>query len=155
MKRQRQAAILKAVGGPGGVASQQELVELLARQGFRVSQTTVSRDLRELGLAKGRDSGGSARYSEPSSLAEKPEAGEALRRSARQALLSVESTSNLVVVKTTPGSAQGLAWALDSASIDGIAGTVAGDDTIIVVCSAGVSSKKIGEMLMEYALDKR
>jgi transcriptional regulator of arginine metabolism len=155
MKRQRQAAILKAVSGPDGVGSQLELVKLLARQGFNVSQTTVSRDLRELGLAKGRDRGGGVRYSEPSSLAEEPEVGGALRRSAKQALLSVEATGNLVVVKTTPGSAQGLAWALDSASIGGIAGTVAGDDTILVVCSAGVSSTKIGDMLMEYALDKR
>ena len=154
MKRQRQAAIREAVNHDQ-VRSQLELVEVLARRGFKVSQTTVSRDLQELGLAKGRDRGGSIRYSEPFSLAETREDREVLRRSAPEALLSVEATGNLVVVKTTPGSAQGLAWALDSASLEGIAGTVAGDDTILVVCSAGVSSKKIGEMLMGYALDKR
>jgi transcriptional regulator of arginine metabolism len=153
MKRQRQAAIQKAVNH-GEVRNQQELVEVLAREGFKVSQTTVSRDLQELGLAKRRDRLG-GRYSDPSSLAETREDGELLRRSAPQALLSAEATGNLVVVKATPGSAQGLAWALDSASLKGVAGTVAGDDTILVVCSAGVSSRKIGEMLMRYALDKR
>jgi transcriptional regulator of arginine metabolism len=154
MKRQRQAAIQKAVSS-GEVKSQLELVGLLSRKGFKVSQTTVSRDLKELGLAKGRHKDGSSRYSEPSALTSTGEDVEMLGRSARQALLSVEATGNMVVVKTTPGSAQGLAWAVDYASLAGIAGTVAGDDTILVVCSAGVSSKKIGEMLMEYALDKR
>ena len=154
MKRQRQDAILKAVSADE-IKSQQELVEYLARRGFQVSQTTVSRDLREMGLAKGRDSDGNIRYSEPSALADKDEGDQALKRSARQALLSVEASGNIVVIKTSPGSAQGLAWAVDSASLTGVAGTVAGDDTILVVCSNGVSSSEIGEILMEYALDKR
>jgi transcriptional regulator of arginine metabolism len=154
MKRQRHAVIQKAVNH-GQVRSQQELVEVLAREGFKVSQTTVSRDLQELGLAKRHDGLGGIRYSDPASMAEAREDDELLRRDAPQALLSAEATGNLVVVKTAPGSAQGLAWALDSASLKGVAGTVAGDDTILVVCSAGVSSRKIGEMLMQYALDKR
>jgi transcriptional regulator of arginine metabolism len=151
MKRQRQAAIRKAVEA-GAVRSQRELVRLLARQGFEVSQTTVSRDLQELGLARGRDRHG-IRYGDASSLGETRELDGALKRSAPQSLLSVEATGNLVVVRTTPGSAQGLAWALDAATLKGVAGTVAGDDTILVVCSAGADSKRIGKKLLQYATD--
>ena len=154
MKRQRQSAILKAVKG-GKVKSQAELVELLSRQGFEASQTTVSRDLRELGIARGRDGEGSLLYGDASSLGPAGDREGALRQTAPVALLSVEGTGNLVVVKTSPGSAQGLAWAIDAASLEGIAGTVAGDDTIMVVCSSGADSKKIGRKLMQYALDKR
>jgi transcriptional regulator of arginine metabolism len=154
MKRQRQAAIREAVSS-GAVKSQRELARLLARKGFEVSQTTVSRDLQELGLARGRDEQGGLRYGDTSSLNVSRESADALKRSAPQALLSVEATGNIVVVKTTPGSAQGLAWALDAASLKGVAGTVAGDDTIMVVCSAGVDSKRMGKKLLQYAMDKR
>ena len=153
MKRQRQETILRAVRR-GTVKSQQELVELLAREGFEVSQTTVSRDLKDLGLSRGRDRKGSLRYGDVSSLGDKEEDDGALRRAAPLSLLSFEASGNLVVVKTAPGNAQGLAWAMDAAGLKGIAGTVAGDDTILVVCSAGEDSKRIGKRLMNYALDK-
>lgn len=154
MKRQRQAAIRKAVEA-GAVRSQTELVRLLSRQGFQVSQTTVSRDLQELGLTRGRDRKGGIRYGDASSLGETREPDGALKRSAPQSLLSVEATGNIVVVRTTPGSAQALAWALDAATLNGVAGTVAGDDTILVVCSAGADSKRIGKKLLQYATDQR
>ncbi len=154
MKRQRQNAILKAVR-TGKVKNQSELVELLARQGFEASQTTVSRDLRELGIARGRNSEGSLMYSDAVSLTVGEDRDAALRRTAPVALLSVEASGNLVVVKTSPGSAQGLAWAIDSAALGGIAGTVAGDDTIFVACSKGADSENVGRKLMKYALDKR
>jgi transcriptional regulator of arginine metabolism len=151
MKAQRQAAVLKIVRS-GEVKNQAELVAALRAEGFDVSQTTVSRDLGELGLTRLRASGGGARYVEPSGAGAADDS--ALRRNAPQVLLSVEPTGNLVVVRTQPGGAQGLAWAIDTAALPGIAGTVAGDDTIMVVCSAGVSSKKTGERLMAYALDQ-
>jgi transcriptional regulator of arginine metabolism len=154
MKRQRQNAILKAVR-TGKVKSQAELVDLLARQGFEASQTTVSRDLRELGVTRGRSSDGTLRYGDASSLSHGEDRNAALRRVAPVAMLSVEATANLVVVKTSPGNAQGLAWAIDNASLGGIAGTVAGDDTIFVACSKGTDGAKVGRMLMKYALDKR
>lgn len=151
MKRQRQAAIQKIVAS-GEVASQRELAEALRQLGFDVSQTTVSRDLGELGLARLKGQG-KTRYAP---APEKPGADDAaLKRTAPQVLLSVEPTGNIVVVKTQPGGAQALAWALDSARIEGVAGTVGGDDTIMVVCSRKASSRKIGEMLMGYALEQR
>lgn len=153
MKRQRQEAILKMVRG-GAVGSQRELMELLAARGFEASQTTVSRDLKEMGLSRSRDSSGTPRYG-PGAGEPRAEADGALRRSAPASMLSAEATGNMVVIKTTPGGAQSLAWAIDAASIKGIVGTVAGDDTILVVCSERSDSGKIGDRLMRYALNKR
>jgi transcriptional regulator of arginine metabolism len=151
MKRQRQAAILGIVSSEK-VRNQSEIVEALRSRGFEVSQTTVSRDLNEIGLTRLRD-GASARYVRPS---EGPVAGDdaALRRAAPQVLLTTEATGNIVVVKTQPGGAQGLAWAIDAAELPGIAGTVGGDDTIMVVCSRSASSARISEALMGYALEQ-
>jgi transcriptional regulator of arginine metabolism len=151
VKRQRQAAILEVVRA-GKVSSQKDLVEDLKSQGFEVSQTTVSRDLGEMGLTRLRDSSG-ARYGEAATG--QGSAGDAaLKRAAPQVLLAVEPTGNIVVVKTQPGGAQGLAWAIDAAVLPGVAGTVGGDDTIIVVCSQGSSSRKIGDILLKYALEQ-
>lgn len=154
MKRQRQQAIIEAVGN-GTIRSQQELVAVLSGMGFEASQTTVSRDLRELGLSRERDAEGFLVYSSGPSRGHDSSGDEALRRTAPLALLSTEATGNLVVLKTSPGSAQGLAWAIDAAAPQGVAGTVAGDDTIIVVCSEGVDAGETGKTLMQYALDKR
>lgn len=152
MKQQRQAALMQVVRDVNP-SSQKDIVDALRTKGFDVSQTTVSRDLAELGLTRLRGSGGAARYAEPSAASDASDT-EALRRSAPQTLLTTEPTGNIVVVRTRPGSAQSLAWAIDAARIKGIAGTVGGDDTILVVCSQGTSSRKISDMLMGYALEQ-
>ena len=151
MKRQRQAAILRLVRS-GKIGSQVQLAGLLEREGFPASQTTISRDLRDLGLARGSDGEG-ARYMDSRSARHREDGDGYLSGMASRVMLTCESTGNLVVVRTSPGNAQGLAWALDAAQVSGIAGTVAGDDTILVVCSAGVDSKKVGRKLMAYALE--
>lgn len=153
MKAQRQEAILRLVRD-GRVTSQRELAEKLSRQGYAVSQTTISRDLRELGLARGRDSRGALRYGPVETFVKTGPQDANLKRMAPQFLLSVEESGNLVVVRTAPGNAQGLAAAIDGAGIQGIAGTVGGDDTIIVVCSNNESSGEIKKKLMGYALDR-
>jgi len=152
MKRQRQAAILRNVRA-GGVTSQRELVCVLAREGFDVSQATVSRDLKELGLLRLRGPDGDMSYG---STGEAGSGGDdkGLRRMAPQFLLAAEPTGNMVVVKTSPGNAQGLAAVLDAARLDGVAGTVAGDDTILVVCSREMDPDNICVKLMEYALEQ-
>lgn len=154
MKKQRQEAILRGVKS-GRVSTQSELVEMLAREGFEVSQTTVSRDLQELGLARGRGGDGSIRYGDPDSLKGDDEPDRAFGRMAPQFLLSAVPTGNMVVIKTTTGGAQGLAAALDAAGFKGIAGTVAGDDTILVVCSDGTNSKKMRGKLLSYTEGQR
>ncbi|MBN2168050.1 MAG: arginine repressor [Actinobacteria bacterium] len=149
MKRQRQAAILKWINS-SSVKSQNDLVEALRSDGFEASQTTVSRDLRELGVMKTRGSEGGLKYASGESGVPHDEAETALRRMANQFLLSAEPTSNMVVIKTLPGTAQGVAAAIDAMDKEGIAGTVAGDDTILVVCSEGFDSEIIGAKLIEY-----
>lgn len=155
MKRQRQQAISRALRD-GVVRSQNELVELLAREGFKVSQTTVSRDLKELGLSRQRDSRGFLKYSDEPAVEAYPESRDAdLHRTAPQVLLSTERSENIVVAKTTPGNAQGLAWALDRAGLEGVVGTVAGDDTVLVVCAQGKDGEEVARELMGYALGER
>ena len=154
MKRQRQALIEKKIKS-GKVKSQRELVEMLEKEGYQVSQTTVSRDLAELGFSRGRDSSGFLAYSMGSpERYERPDDGR-LAALAPQLLLEAEPTGNLVVVKTTPGNAQGLAWAIDRAELKGIAGTVAGDDTIMVACSAGADSRRVARRLAGYATGRK
>lgn len=137
--------------GSSSVTSQQELVDVLLSRGYTVSQTTISRDLKELGLNKLRDQKGSMRYSNANEQVGSNAGSEAaLRRMARQFLLSAEATGNMIVVKTSPGNAQGVAAALDAASLKGVAGTVAGDDTILVICSEGIDSGNIGNKLVDY-----
>ena len=135
------------------MVSQGQLVRLLAEGGFDVSQTTVSRDLKELGLVRLRGPGGQVRYGSAVIPGDGGGDDSGLKRMAPQFLLAVEPTGNLVVVKTSPGNAQGLAAALDAARLDGVSGTVAGDDTVLVVCSDGGDSGEISRKMMEYALE--
>ncbi|MCJ7652229.1 MAG: arginine repressor [Actinobacteria bacterium] len=151
MKRQRQEAIIQKLK-TGAVTSQRQLVEMLSREGFHVSQTTVSRDLEEMGLAKGRDANGRLRYGKAGSLHGSADPTRSLRRMAPDFLLTAEPTGNLVVIRTTVGNAQGLAAALDAAGLSGVAGTVAGDDTILVVCSSGISSKQLRRQILKFTV---
>ena len=152
VKKQRQAAIMKAVSS-GRISSQAQLADILADLGFDASQTTISRDMRELGLGK-LNSGGRPVYSGANASAAPIPEDSAFRRQAPQMLLSAEATGNIVVLKTPIGNAQGLAAALDGASFKGIAGTVAGDDTIIVVCSQGMGSGAMKKRLLSYTHGK-
>ncbi len=154
MKKRRQALIIKKVGD-SDIKSQRELVDILSSEGFKVSQTTVSRDIKELGLIKVRKLNGVIAYAEPNSVGDRAGSDRALASLAPQVLISAETAYNLLVLKTSPGNAQGLAWAIDSAQIGGIAGTVAGDDTIIVVCSEGANSREIRDIIFGYAELKR
>lgn len=114
------------------VASQSDLARLLADQGFRVTQATVSRDLRAVGAIKARSDDGVLRYvleSDPRSVRARRELETTLARYAQ----SMQASGNLVVIKTPPGAAHVVAAAIDAAGIDGVLGTVAGDDTMLIV----------------------
>ena len=128
------------------VSSQEELQKLLHRRGFDAGQATLSRDVRELGLVK--SSGG---YSLPGREA----AGEtdlpSVSRLVREFVTSVRTAQNLLVTKTSVGSAQPVAAALDEENWPEAIGTVAGDDTILIVCenkrAAGRLADRIQGML--------
>lgn len=118
------------------VASQAEAVRLLAREGFRATQATVSRDLAALGADKAVGVDGSERYVLAAEGARSPSAAD-LQRAMELYLVSVTASSNLVVLRTTPAGAGPLAAALDRAGVGGVLGTVAGDDTVLVVADGG------------------
>jgi transcriptional regulator of arginine metabolism len=115
------------------ITSQDELVALLERGGHPVTQTTVSRDLATLGIEKVQDEDGGVVYALPApGLAPDP-ASDELRGLLQAFALEIEHSRNLAVVKTRPGSASPIASALDRDPPEGVLGTVAGDDTVLVV----------------------
>lgn len=128
------------------VADQAELRRKLAQRGIRVTQATVSRDIRELGVAKTREG-----YSLPRAIEPIAPPQPALALILKEFLRDVKQASNLVVVKTHPGNAHTVAVALDSAGWREIMGTVAGDDTIFVAAAgarqAAQLRKKIQAMV--------
>lgn len=116
-------------------ATQAELVALLRSNGFDVTQTTISRDLSDLALRKGPD----GRYE----LTEDTH----LKRMCADLVQAVERSANLIIIKTFAGTAQGVAAALDAAGPEGILGSVAGDDTILVVAKDDGSAGRIATTL--------
>lgn len=127
------------------VHSQQELGELLARDDIVVNQATLSRDLRAMGLLKGPNG-----YELPgAAVGERSDASVALHASAQAWLLSATPAENLVVLRTAVGAAQPLALALDRAGMKSILGTVAGDDTILVVCKSATDARRVARQLLE------
>jgi transcriptional regulator of arginine metabolism len=130
------------------VSSQEELAELLRRNGERVTQATLSRDLDELGAIKVRENGHVA-YRLPEEPAASGE--EWLTRMLHEFALEIEASSNMVVVTTPPGGASAVARALDNATLKDVIGTVAGDDTIIVVCREGVRGQTVARKLRAMA----
>ena len=126
------------------VSSQHEMVALLAREGHVVTQATVSRDLLSLGAIKERTSGQGLQYRIPGVPSGN---GGAEMRALGQAVAGfveeIAPSGNLVVLKTPPGAAQMVARAVDRAAPDGVVGTVAGDDTVLVVVEEEVGGNVI------------
>ena len=130
MKPRRQSAIRNLVEHEA-IRSQEQLRQRLAGRGFVVTQATLSRDIKEIGLVKRASDGA---Y-QPAG-AEAPPASAAtaaLSRALAEYLASAEPVQQLVVLRTGPGQAQLLGLALDRARLPGVVGTIAGDDTILVV----------------------
>lgn len=127
-KAERHSAILELVNR-GSVHTQQEIAAALSRKGMRATQATISRDIQELGLVR---------------------AGTGYRSSAalvRELVLSVEVVEPVAVIKTPPGTANLVARRIDEAALPQIAGTVAGDDTIIVVLRNRSASRALKDLL--------
>jgi transcriptional regulator of arginine metabolism len=142
VKADRQRALGKLLRSRQ-VGSQARLLELLRLQGFDATQATVSRDLEDLGAIKIRNAEGHPVYALPESEESEPGQREELERALTLWVESAVPAGNLVVLRTPPGHAHALAAALDQAAIDDIAGTVAGDDTVLVVCADGIPGKSM------------
>ena len=139
----------------GLIHSQAEVVDLLRAAGFTVTQATASRDLEELGAVRGRDSKGHLRYQLANENPEEPlyRVGKLLN----ELLVHIESSGNLIVLRTPPGGAQLLASALDRASRAGmlsqIIGTIAGDDTVMVIVNESFKAQEVLAFLTSLAED--
>jgi transcriptional regulator of arginine metabolism len=134
MKARRLTAIRQIVEHEP-VHSQEELRRRLRTMGFDVTQATLSRDIKELGLVKrAADGAYQAGGAGPAAPASTAAAALALSRALGEFLLSVDVAQQLVIMKTGPGQAQLLAIAIDRAQLPDVVGTIAGDDTILVVC---------------------
>lgn len=131
MKTQRLRKIIDIVENIA-IETQEELADELKCEGFNVTQATVSRDIRELRLIKVPAGDNKYRYAVPNSKL--PSGGHSrTKRILQDSLVSLDFSENLVVVKTTPGAAQTVALVIDNEGWENIIGTVAGDDTVIVV----------------------
>ncbi len=168
------AAILAEPAAP--VRSQEELADRLLRRGVRVTQATLSRDLEELGAVRLRGPGGVLRYAlpdEPGGPGSRPggvaagtgsaagggsgldgadaEDSSRLARVAGELLLAAEASANLVVLRTPAGAAQFLASVLDHAAWPSILGTVAGDDTVLIIARDPAGGQDLADALLRLA----
>jgi transcriptional regulator of arginine metabolism len=131
-KPQRQHRIARLLEEQA-VNSQAQLVELLAADGVVATQATVSRDLEELGALKVRIPGGTMAYAIPEHAKERSAPDDHLRRVMGEFVVEVAHSGNLVIMRTPPGSAHVIASAIDRAGLPDVLGTVAGDDTLLLV----------------------
>jgi transcriptional regulator of arginine metabolism len=142
-KHARQAR-LAALIAAGPVRSQAELAKLLAAEGVQVTQATLSRDMEEIGATKIRGPDGALVYAVDVSLAPTESVRLPLARLCEELLVSAEANGDLVVLRTPPGAAQLFASALDRSSLPDVMGTIAGDDTVLVVCRGGSGGDRAG-----------
>ena len=145
------------------VRSQSQLAKLLADDGLSVTQATLSRDLDELGAVKIRTNDGELIYAVPSEGGYRtPQAplGESVKeermsRLAGELLISAEASANLVVVRTPPGAAQFFASAIDQAEVYDILGTIAGDDTVMLISRSPNGGQALADHLLRLAAGER
>jgi transcriptional regulator of arginine metabolism len=149
-KHQRQHRITKLLETKA-VGSQGHLVDLLAGEGIEATQTTVSRDLEELGAVKVRLPGGETAYALPELPSQQVAPEDHLRRVLGEWVVEADYSGNLIVLRTPPGSAHVVGSALDRSGFPGVIGTVAGDDTVLVVASEALGGAAVAGRLAAVA----
>ena len=147
MKRKRHALILKLIEEKP-ISTQEELLEYLCSNDFDVTQATVSRDIKELRLIKIADANGRYRYSQPQDKA--TDMSSKFRMIFTSTIISVDYAMNIVCINCHSGMAQGACSALDSMGYEEIVGTVAGDDTIFVLCRTVENAKEMADKFKSF-----
>lgn len=148
MKARRQAVVLELIGREE-IRSQEQLRARMRARGYDVTQATLSRDIRDLGLVK-RSADGA--YQQPGAEpAVPPAAGAALQRAMAEYASGVDCVQQLVVVRTGAGMAQPLALAIDRAKLDEVVGTLAGDDTILVISRDARHARALAKQLEAWS----
>ncbi len=140
MKTRRHAIILDIINETP-IETQEELLNKLRENGFNVTQATVSRDIKELRLLKSLSPDGKYRYTSMKKSASDLQGN--LQNFFNSSVINVKSAQNMVVIKTTAGMANALCASIDSMDFEGIIGTIAGDDTIFIVCSDSERATKL------------
>jgi transcriptional regulator of arginine metabolism len=146
-KRDRQQAIVRLIGGRQ-ISSQEELKRLLATEGLIVTQATLSRDLRDLGVVRAPGENG-ARYLLPEMVSD--EAKPSLEMLLPQLFSRIDGVSELIVLHTLPSGAQPIAEAVDAQGWPEVMGTLAGENTILIVCRSAAARVALTERLLELA----
>jgi transcriptional regulator of arginine metabolism len=149
-KNQRQHRISKLLE-KHAVENQAQLVELLADEGIGATQATVSRDLDDLGAIKVRLPGGDTAYAIPELPSQQVAPEDHLRRVLGEWVVEVAVSANIIVLRTPPGSAHVVGSALDRAGPRDVIGTVAGDDTLLVVVAEDVPASTVAGHLRDLA----
>ncbi|MBO8142535.1 MAG: arginine repressor [Firmicutes bacterium] len=134
MKQQRHEAILRLIA-EHPIHTQEELLQRLREAGFSVTQATVSRDIAELGLIKTRDPGGRSRYARPLVPPDSSAIARA-RRAMQEFVLQIDHSGHLIFLRTLAGRAHAVAAALDEWNPPGVLGTLAGDDSVLIIVRA-------------------
>ena len=157
-KTARQQRIIDAVT-THAVKSQSDLAALLSQDGVDVTQATLSRDLDELGAVRVRTQDGALVYAVPAeggdtspvAATEDHAALERLNRRLGELLVSAEASANLVVLRTPPGAAHFLASAIDHSLLHDVIGTIAGDDTVLLICRESMSGSSVASQFLQRA----
>lgn len=152
-KPSRQHAILRAIAQER-IRTQQDLVGALRRSGFDATQATVSRDVVELGLVKLQAADGTRHYAAPRSDSGAP-AADRLRRFCEDYPVDGAVGTSMVVLRSTPGSANALAAAIDACALPQVVGTLAGDDTVIVATRSANASHEVLQALRKFGVAGR
>lgn len=130
MKKRRHELILEFIKN-NNVSTQEEILTMLSNNGFNVTQATISRDIKELKLIKEHYGKNETRYAVTE---KKDSSNDNFKAIFKRSTLSVDSAMNIVVIKCYPGTANAACMALENIHLEGVVGTLAGDDTIFVVC---------------------
>ena len=149
MKNRRQQLILQAVE-KGAVSTQEQIIEYLRAHGEPAAQATVSRDIKVLGLRKSQGQNGRTAYMPPQTGAEEVRRRRAVLGSA---ILSVDGAGNIACIRCVEGMAQGVCASIDAAPPEGVVGSLAGDDTIFLLCRGEAEMRAVREVIAGYAAE--
>lgn len=153
-KKQDRLTLISEILHRQVVGSQTELLSMLEERGVRITQATLSRDMKTLKVAKVPLSSGRYKYSMPmpsKSLFERSKKGEKI---SHQFIVGMEFSGNLSVIKTKPGYASAVAWDIDNRATREVLGTIAGDDTVLVIPREHIARKELVDVIHHIFKEK-
>ncbi len=139
------------------LGSQEEVLQALEREGFKLTQATLSRDLKQLKVAKAASMNGKYVYVLPNDTMYKrvTRPRTAMEMLQTSGFISISFSGNMGVIKTRPGYASSIAWNIDNSDVPQIIGTIAGDDTIFIVIKEGIRHQEVVEALSDIVPNMR